>query len=48
MNSANDRKPELTFQAGYAGSIPVARSSYLPFFDILAAWPSLQDAWQAE
>jgi hypothetical protein len=35
MNSTSDREPEPIFQAGYAGSIPVARSGYLLFFHLL-------------
>jgi hypothetical protein len=30
MNSTNDREPEPIFQAGHAGSIPVARS-FMPW-----------------
>jgi hypothetical protein len=40
MNSTNDREPEPIFQAGHAGSIPVARSFYA--LAGLVSWSSVR------
>jgi hypothetical protein len=40
MNSTNDREPEPIFQAGHAGSIPVARSAEYPLQQVYSIYCS--------